>query len=53
MPLMIALIVVVIVDGMAEAVEQNAAPRILGLLPTQLSHTSTTPQDKHDAEIVE
>ena len=40
------------VDGMAEAVEQNGVPRILGVVPAQLSHSSTKLDDSHHAEIV-
>ena len=39
-------------DGMAEAAEQNVVPRILGVVPAQLSHSSTKLEDSHDAEIV-
>ena len=40
------------IDGMAEAVERNLAPRILDVVPAQLSHSSTKLEDLHHAEIV-
>ena len=40
------------IDGMAEAVERNLAPRILDIVPAQLSHSSTKLEDLHHAEIV-
>ena len=40
------------VDGMAEAVERNVVPRILGVVLAQLSHSSTKLEDSHHVELV-